>query len=102
MSKVAVRGRVSREGEEFPIAGVTVVADMPIGVVTATARQRKASKLRLGHAVTDSDGSFVLESNDEDPEVARWVCALIECDEFKLQVACFDRDETLLRETKPL
>jgi hypothetical protein len=102
MSQLNIRGRVSLEGGEFPVAGVTVIATMrEVGVPGAKDTSRDTT-VPLGRAVTDSDGAFAIETDQDDPRLSRWVCMIRHCGDYKFQVACFDHDETLLRETKPL
>lgn len=97
-----IRGSVSLEGGEFPISGVAVSAIMTGKVVKEARGPRRSDRIQIGQTVTDDDGSFVIEADDQDPQIALWSCALQNCSEFKFQLACFDRDETLLHETKPL
>jgi hypothetical protein len=102
MLNFTIRGLVSLEGGEFPISGVAVSAIMTGEVVKEARGPRRSDRIQIGQTVTDDDGSFVIEADDQDPQIALWSCALQNCSEFKFQLACFDRDETLLHETKPL
>lgn len=102
MSNLRILGLMSLEGGEFPLAGVTVIAVMPSEGLAEACGPSQSGKMEIGRTVTDSDGSFVIEADDQDPRVARWTCALQHCREFKFQITCFDNDETLLYETEPL
>jgi hypothetical protein len=94
ISNPIVQGIVTVENGTFPVAGVTIVAMMPLGPRAASTCQ---DELQLGRAVTDSDGAFVLEVEDQDPEVARWACAIRNCAEFEFQVVCLDEGTQLHR-----
>lgn len=133
-SDIMIRGTVTLDGGEFPIAGVTVIATMAPEEFAAhenaddtvddtiedtagkpgkesggqTGKQhsrqttRSNTRLQLGRAVTQSDGTFAVETNALDARVSRWVCALKSCGEFQFRLTCLDTDGTLLHETEPL
>ena len=98
MSQLTIRGLVSLESGEFPIAGVTVVATM----TSDESGSYESLRMQLGRAVTDNDGAFTIETDPEDPRVSRWACVLRNCGEFKYQLTYLDRDEAVLHETEPL
>jgi hypothetical protein len=100
ISNPFVQGTVTVENGTFPVAGVTVVAMMPLGARAASSCQK--AELQLGRAVTDSEGVFVLEANAQDPEAMRWACAIRNCAEFEFQVVCLDEDGSQLHQTPPL
>lgn len=100
ISNPFVQGTVTVENGTFPVAGVTVVAMMPLGERAAGACE--SAKLQLGRAVTDSEGVFVLEVDDQDPAAARWACAIRNCAEFEFQLVCLDEGGTQLHQTPPL
>jgi hypothetical protein len=101
MSSLTIRGAVSVEGGEFPVAGVTVIAQMPAGMVPDTKQSYQGVHIQLGRAVTDSDGRFEIETDEHDSLTARAACVLRTCGNLKFTVGAFDGDE-LLRETEPL
>jgi hypothetical protein len=102
MSSLTVRGAVLLEGGAFPIAGVTVVALMDGDAAPQARSSYQSVRMQLGRVVTDSDGSFAIETDDQDPVISRWACVLRNCDEFKFQLACVDLDDAPLHETEPL
>src|SRR5437773_7852139 len=102
MSQLTIRGSVSLEGGEFPIAGVTVVAAIPSDDETEERSSHQPVRMQIARVVTDSDGSFTIEPDGDDPRTSRWVCVLRNCDEFKFRLTCLDRDETMLHESEPL
>ena len=99
MSQLTIRGSVSLEGGEFPIAGVTVVAAIPSDEEAEDRSSHQPVRMQIGRVVTDSDGSFTIETDADDQRISRWACALRHCSDFKFRLACFDDDETLLHET---
>ncbi len=101
MPDLTIRGTVSLEGGEFAVAGVTVLAFMPAEAVADKHTSARDDRIQLGRAVTDSDGSFAIETGD-DPLVSRCACVLKNCSDFKFRLACFDQDEALLHESEPL
>jgi hypothetical protein len=100
ISNPFVQGTVTVENGTFPVAGVTVVAMMPLGARAVSSCQK--AELQLGRTVTDSEGVFVLEANAQDPEAMRWACAIRNCAEFEFQLVCLDEDGTQLHQTPPL
>lgn len=102
MSQLNIRGLVSLEGGDLPIAGVTVVAFMPATDIAKRGSSYDSNRMEIGRAVSGSDGAFAIETNDYDPLISRWACVLRNCSEFQFQLGCFDSDETLLHETEPL
>ena len=97
MSKLTLRGKV--ESGEFPVAGVTLIAQAPTGM--APEAKDQSARLPLGRAVTDSDGIFTIETDENDALIARCACVLRSCREFKFHLQLFDGDR-LLHETEPL
>ena len=60
MASLTIRGSVSLEGSEYPIAGVSVIAT----ICQEDEEERRASsyeavRLQLGRVETDSDGGFI-------------------------------------------
>ena len=102
MSQLRIRGLVSREGSDFPIAGVLVVAFMPATDLTKRGSLSDSDRMEIGRAVSGSDGAFAIETNNDDPLISRCACVLRSCSEFKFQLACLDHDDALLHETEPL
>ena len=103
MSSLTVRGVVSVEGSEFPVGGVTVIARMPAAAFAAAAKDSyQGVQVQIGRVDTDSDGSFEIETDENDEAIARYACLLRSCDDFRFTLAAFDGDELLLHETGPL
>lgn len=102
MSQLNIRGLVSLEGGDLPIAGVTVIAFMPAVDTAKHGSSYDSNRMEIGRAVSGSDGAFAIETNDNDPLISRRACVLRNCGEFQFHLGCFDRDETLLHETEPL
>jgi hypothetical protein len=74
----------------------------PRAVSAESSDARQRALIRLGAATTASDGSFVIETSDDDPLISRWACALRSCQEFQFQLACLDRGDEPLHRTEPL
>ena len=68
MSQLTIRGSVSLEGGEFPIAGVTVVAAIPSDEEAEDRSSHQPVRMQIGRVVTDSDGSFTIETDADDHE----------------------------------
>jgi hypothetical protein len=102
MSQLVIRGVVLLEGEALPVGGVNVVAVMQGEAAAQAHSQRGPAGLRLGQAVTGSDGAFAIETDPDDPEVSRWACVLRSCSDFAFRLLCLDSDEAVLHETEPL
>ena len=69
ISNPFAQGTVTVENGTFPVAGVAVVAMMPLEARAASSCQK--AELQLGRAVTDSEGVFVLEADAQDPAAMR-------------------------------
>lgn len=102
MSTLSFRGTVSLATEGYPLAGVIVVATLhedDDGVRVSSIDAKNA--LQLGRAETDRDGRFQIDTEPRDARVARWVCALQNCDGFQFRLTLSDRDGSLLHAFEP-
>jgi hypothetical protein len=104
MSQLTIRGSLSRHGGDLPVAGVIVTANILLDAESGEkdSQDSYAVGLQLGRAETDSDGSFVITTDDADPALSRWACVLQNCSEFRFQLACLDSDGAPLYQTGPV
>jgi len=98
---LTIRGVVSVENGEMPVAGVTVIARTPAHLVPDPKESYSDAQLEVGRGVTDSDGSFAIVTDDKDPAIGRAACVLRCCGEIKFQLVCLDRDEVQLHASEP-
>src|SRR5262249_51985789 len=102
MSSLTFRGAVTLAVEGYPLAGVTVLATLVEDDATLASSTHQKSPLQLGRAESNRDGQFSFQTDANDVKVARWACALQNCDGFHFRLTLLDRDGTVLHSGEPL
>ena len=95
MSTLTIRGAVSNESAEFKLGGVTVVAHAPATLTVPEQSAAAGPTLEIGRGVTDSSGVFEVTAREDDPSIARLVCALRACDTLTFTLSLLDGDALL-------
>ena len=102
MAQLEIRGAVFLKGQEVPLAGVPVEAELVDSAIPGWPAALTSIPLVIGHAVSGEDGGFSIACDEADERLRLLICALECSGALTYRLTCRNSDGKVLHLSEPL